>query len=172
MESSKLAIESSVASSALYGNRLKKQSKPVCFPDGTKQNDEHCDLRSGSGCSVCKYGHYWWWIATYCCKQDTSRECKCHSSEDEVAAAVSSMESSKLAIESSVASSALYGNRLKKQSKPVCFPDGTKQNDEHCDLRSGSGCSVCKYGHYWWWIATYCCKQDTSRECKCHSSED
>jgi len=96
-----LGSESSIASSATYGNRLKKQSKPVCFPDGTKQNDEHCDLRYGSGCSVCKYGHYWWWVATYCCKQDTSRQCKCHSSEDEVAAAVSSMESSKLAIESS-----------------------------------------------------------------------
>jgi len=100
-ESSELAIGTSPSSKhdvesdvGRVGNTLKDW--PVCFPDATKKAHEYCDLRTKTGCSFCKHGHYWFWGATYCCKPTDyySNDCRCYTSEEEIAA----MESSELAI--------------------------------------------------------------------------
>merc|ERR550517_1331311 len=53
----------------------------MCRPAGSVPNSEAwCDLRSKARCSKCRYGYYWYWGATYCCKKEKyldTWDCKC-----------------------------------------------------------------------------------------------
>jgi len=93
--SSKHDVESDVGRQAGIGTG-KMKDWPVCFPDATKKAHEYCDLRTKTGCSDCKHGHYWFWGSTYCCKPTDfyANDCRCYTSEEEIAA----MESSELAL--------------------------------------------------------------------------